>query len=163
MPGGSRGHRRGRRSPNLRFSSQLRIGPRRRARLDGLPDNNMLLALPIIAGLGSTAALAAYHATYGVRSQWLGRTDWRGRTDTNEVALTFDDGPAPETEQILDTLNRYGVKATFFMIGRQVERYPRIARRVADSGHKIGNHSYSHPIFLYRSALETRRQLARTQ
>ena len=123
----------------------------------------MLVALPIIAGLGSTAALAAYHATYGVRSQWLGRTDWRGRTDTNEVALTFDDGPAPETEQILDTLNRYGVKATFFMIGRQVERYPRIARRVADSGHKIGNHSYSHPIFLYRSAWETRRQLARTQ
>jgi len=123
----------------------------------------MLVALPIIAGFGSTAVLAAYHATYGVRSQWLGPTVWRGRTDTNEVALTFDDGPAPETEQIVDTLDAYGLKATFFMIGRHVERYPRIARRVADSGHAIGNHSYSHSIFLYQSARETRRQLDRTQ
>ena len=123
----------------------------------------MLMALPIIAGVGATAALAAYHATYGVRSQWLGRSEWRGRTDTNEVALTFDDGPASETGEILDMLNQYGLKATFFMIGRQVERFPQLARRVADCGHEIGNHSYSHPIFLYRSAAETRRQLARTQ
>ena len=52
----------------------------------------MLVALPIIAGFGSTAVLAAYHATYGVRSQWLGPTVWRARTDTNEVALTFVPG-----------------------------------------------------------------------
>lgn len=124
----------------------------------------MLRALPIFAG----AALAAgagliYYATYAVRSQWLGATHWRGRADTGAVALTFDDGPSGDTERVLDVLDAYGVRATFFMVGRQVERFPDTARRVAATGHEIGNHSYTHPIYLYRSTGETRRQLERTQ
>ncbi len=122
-------------------------------------------AFPLIAGAACSGAAAAsiYYATYAVRSQWLGPTVWRGRADTASVALTFDDGPAPDTERILDLLDGYGLRATFFMIGRQVERFPQTARRAADSGHEIGNHSYSHPIYLYRSGRETRRQLERTQ
>src|SRR5205085_7838802 len=77
--------------------------------------------------------------------------------------LTFDDGPSADTERVLDVLDAYDVRATFFMVGRQVERFPQIARRVAASGHEIGNHSYSHPIYLYRSARETHWQLERTQ
>lgn len=122
-------------------------------------------ALPIFAGaaLAATGAGAVYYATYAVRSQWLGPTIWRGRADTNSVALTFDDGPSEDTECVLDVLERYNLRAAFFMVGRQVERFPLTARRVADGGHEIGNHSYSHPIYLYRGARETRRQLERTQ
>src|SRR5712691_9554801 len=111
----------------------------------------LLLGFPLIAGAGSLAASAAgvYYATYAVRSQWLGPTDWRGRTDTASVALTFDDGPSEDTERILDVLGAHDVSATFFMLGRQVELFPQIARRVVAEGHDLGNHSYSHTIYLF--------------
>ena len=125
----------------------------------------MLLGLPVIAGAGSLAASAAgvYYATYAVRSQWLGATDWHGRTDTSSVGLTFDDGPGPDTLRLLDVLAAYGVQATFFMLGRQVELFPEIARRVVAQGHHVGNHSYSHPVYLFRSRSEIDLQLERTQ
>jgi peptidoglycan/xylan/chitin deacetylase (PgdA/CDA1 family) len=109
------------------------------------------------------AAAGIYYATYAVRSQWLGSTDWHGREDMGAVALTFDDGPAADTERILDILAERNVCATFFMIGRHVEDLPQAARRVATEGHEIGNHSYSHPIYLYRDSSATRRQLERAQ
>jgi peptidoglycan/xylan/chitin deacetylase (PgdA/CDA1 family) len=125
----------------------------------------MFDAVPLIVGSAGVAAGAAcgYYATYAVRSQWLGRTIWHGRADSGSVALTFDDGPSEDTERVLDALADYGLRAAFFMIGRQVERFPQTARRVAAEGHEIGNHSYSHPIYLYRSPRETRLQLERTQ
>lgn len=125
----------------------------------------MLNALPIIVGTAFATAGAAgvYYATYAVRSQWLGPTVWRGRADTNSVALTFDDGPSTDTEGVLDVLDAHGLHATFFMVGHEVERFPQIARRVAARGHEVGNHSYSHPIYLYHSMRETRRQLEHTQ
>ena len=62
-----------------------------------------------------------------------------------QIALTFDDGPHPsQTQRILDILDRYGVKATFFMIGVNVENYPEAAKEVVQRGHEIGNHTYSH-------------------
>jgi peptidoglycan/xylan/chitin deacetylase (PgdA/CDA1 family) len=70
-----------------------------------------------------------------------------GQQNLPLVALTFDDGPSTYTPQVLDTLAKYGVKATFFMIGNNVDRYPDIARRVASEGHAIGNHTYSHPFW----------------
>jgi peptidoglycan/xylan/chitin deacetylase (PgdA/CDA1 family)/2-hydroxy-3-keto-5-methylthiopentenyl-1-phosphate phosphatase len=123
----------------------------------------ILFAHPIIAGAGSVAAGAAavYYATYAVRSQWLGPADWHGRTDTASVALTFDDGPSEDTERILEVLDRYGVQATFFMLGRQIELFPEIARRVFSSGHEIGNHSYSHSLCLLQKPSETRAQFQR--
>jgi peptidoglycan/xylan/chitin deacetylase (PgdA/CDA1 family) len=63
------------------------------------------------------------------------------------VALTFDDGPSAYTRQILDTLLKYDVKATFFVVGKNVERHPDIARRIAAEGHTVGNHTYSHPFW----------------
>ena len=113
--------------------------------------------------VGAGAWAAVYYATYAVRSQLLGETVWRGVGTTNAVALTFDDGPSQDTEAILDLLAERGLKATFFMIGRAVERLPRVARRVAAQGHEIGNHSYSHPIYLFRTSRETARQLELTQ
>jgi peptidoglycan/xylan/chitin deacetylase (PgdA/CDA1 family) len=66
------------------------------------------------------------------------------------VALTFDDGPSDIwTPKILNELKAAGVKATFFMLGEHVEKYPEVARRVAREGHEIGNHSYSHGALIY--------------
>lgn len=66
-------------------------------------------------------------------------------TETSRIAITFDDGPHPRlTPRILDILDRYHVKATFFMIGVIAETYPQTAREVAERGHEIGNHTDSH-------------------
>lgn len=70
---------------------------------------------------------------------------WRRDIHVPKVYLTFDDGPVPQvTPAILDILNRYGVKATFFMVGTNAERYPDIVERIRKEGHMIGNHTYSH-------------------
>lgn len=61
------------------------------------------------------------------------------------VYLTFDDGPSNEvTEQILEILKQYSVKATFFVQGRNVDKYPEMLKKIHEAGHVIGNHSYSH-------------------
>ncbi len=66
-------------------------------------------------------------------------------TDEKIIALTFDDGPHPKyTDEILDVLGKYNVKATFFVIGKNAESYPKKLKRIADEGHEIGNHTYSH-------------------
>ena len=65
--------------------------------------------------------------------------------DPEGVYLTFDDGPTPGvTEWILQTLDRYDAKATFFVLGKNVELYPDLYQMILDRGHKIGNHTYSH-------------------
>lgn len=65
--------------------------------------------------------------------------------DPDGVFLTFDDGPTPGvTEWILNILDKYDAKATFFVLGKNVEMYPDLCRRILDRGHKIGNHTYSH-------------------
>src|SRR5437870_3698190 len=70
----------------------------------------------------------------------------QGAGDAHEVALTFDDGPDPEwTPKILDVLKAAKVKAAFFLVGVNAERYPNIVRRIVSEGHEIGNHTYYHP------------------
>jgi|CZCB01.1.fsa_nt_gi peptidoglycan/xylan/chitin deacetylase (PgdA/CDA1 family) len=61
-----------------------------------------------------------------------------------EVALTFDDAPSPFTKEVLKILDNYGVSATFFLVGSQVEKSPEVARQIVAAGHEIGNHSFSH-------------------
>ncbi|QAS53187.1 polysaccharide deacetylase family protein [Halobacillus litoralis] len=70
-----------------------------------------------------------------------------GDLDGNKrAAITFDDGPHPKvTAEILNLLDKYEAKATFFMIGKRVSYYPEVARDVADRGHEIGNHTWNHP------------------
>ncbi|MDR2776163.1 MAG: polysaccharide deacetylase family protein [Tannerella sp.] len=61
------------------------------------------------------------------------------------VYLTFDDGPIPEmTPWILDTLDKYGIKATFFCVGENVRRYPDLYRMLLERGHRVGNHTFNH-------------------
>src|SRR5882672_1435835 len=62
------------------------------------------------------------------------------------LALTFDDGPNDtHTPKLLDALGQRGVKATFFLIGKHVNRYPEVTRRILSEGHAIGNHTFDHP------------------
>jgi peptidoglycan/xylan/chitin deacetylase (PgdA/CDA1 family) len=104
------------------------------------------------AGAGACAA-AAFMAwsVRGRASNVFGPSVWRGPSDRRTVALTFDDGPSESTPQILDILAGYGATATFFQCGANVERMPEIARAVHQAGHQIGNHTYSHPPFYFRS------------
>jgi len=70
----------------------------------------------------------------------------RGRPDTGTVAITFDGGSyGNATARILDVLARRGLKATFFLTGEFMNRYPEITRRIAQAGHEVGNHMFSHP------------------
>jgi cellulose synthase/poly-beta-1,6-N-acetylglucosamine synthase-like glycosyltransferase/peptidoglycan/xylan/chitin deacetylase (PgdA/CDA1 family)/spore germination protein YaaH len=69
----------------------------------------------------------------------------QGAGTEHQVALTFDDGPDPEwTPEVLDILKRYNVKATFFLVGSQAEKYPDLVRRIVAEGHMVGNHTYTH-------------------
>lgn len=70
---------------------------------------------------------------------------YNGSKQQKNIALTFDDGPHPQyTTEILDLLNEYNIKATFFVLGKFAEQYPDIVKRQASEGHEIGNHTYSH-------------------
>ncbi len=84
-------------------------------------------------------------------------------TSERIVALTFDDGPSPvRTPAVLQLLDSCNVKATFFMLGRNIEKYPQIAAAVHHEGHLIGNHSYSHQRLIFRSPGFIREEVNRT-
>ena len=78
--------------------------------------------------------------------RWLfPKAIWRMDPTEKAVYLTFDDGPIPEaTPFILDTLREFGIKATFFMVGDNVRKYPELFERIKAEGHQIGNHTFNH-------------------
>jgi peptidoglycan/xylan/chitin deacetylase (PgdA/CDA1 family) len=70
---------------------------------------------------------------------------WKVDSESKDVYLTFDDGPTPKvTREVLDLLSQYNAKATFFCLGNKVEKFPEVYQDLLESGHQIGNHSYSH-------------------
>jgi peptidoglycan/xylan/chitin deacetylase (PgdA/CDA1 family) len=80
------------------------------------------------------------------------------------IAITFDDGPHPQnTPRLLDMLRARNIKATFYVVGRNVELYPQVVRRTVAEGHEIGNHSYTHRLFSKLSDSEIRDELTRTR
>lgn len=103
-----------------------------------------------VAGvLGATAAVGAatYWTAMSSYSQTLGPFPYRGSTGERTIALTFDDGPnEPHTSQIADELSRHDAAATFFQVGRCVQRHPDVTAALAAAGHTIGNHSLSHEL-----------------
>lgn len=111
---------------------------------------------------------------------WLGITAWGSfdirlnyfikahssnkKINRNVVALTFDDGPTEITPEILHLLEKYHQKATFFCIGKQLEKYPETAKIIIEQGHVIANHTYSHTNKMgFLSAKEVNSEIASTQ
>lgn len=95
------------------------------------------------AWLAAAPALWATYAWGGQLAAMAGAA--RGPRSKRAVALTFDDGPDPvHTPAVLDILAREGVHATFFLIGERAQAAPDLARRIADEGHDLGNHTWSH-------------------
>ena len=93
----------------------------------------------------------------------FGKNIVRLGTDQRIVALTYDDGPSPPyTDQLLDILAKHNVKATFFLIGKRIERHPETVDRMIAEGHQIGNHSYSHPVLGFLPPFCVQRQIERT-
>jgi peptidoglycan/xylan/chitin deacetylase (PgdA/CDA1 family) len=115
--------------------------------------------VPVVAAAGAAAyAWGTYHRN----SPLFGRV--AGRLDTTDrlVALTFDDGPNPRaTEVVLRALADAGVPATFFLLGRHVERWPSLAQAVVQGGHAVGNHGYSHRKLSWAGPATVRDELLR--
>jgi len=76
---------------------------------------------------------------------FLGKLLWRKSSSEKVIYITFDDGPVPEvTPLVLDLLDEYNIKATFFCVGENVEKYPGVYNEVLKRGHRTGNHTYNH-------------------
>ena len=118
----------------------------------------LLEAIGALAAAGLAAGGCAY-AAMAPRSQLFGDTlvAPRGR---GQIALTFDDGPNPAwTPQLLDLLARHRAHATFFLIGKHAMEEPYLTRYIAEGGHVIGNHSWSHPNLALASPKKVKEEL----
>lgn len=87
----------------------------------------------------------SFHKTPKILSKFFPSLRWNIATNAKEIYLTFDDGPIPQlTEEILDILKLYGIKATFFCVGENVLRNPDIYKQILADGHTTGNHTHQH-------------------
>ncbi|MGB8062528.1 MAG: polysaccharide deacetylase family protein [Candidatus Sulfotelmatobacter sp.] len=116
----------------------------------------------VLAGTAATAAaVAAGYQSMAPTGQWYGRTFAGLARGTRQLALTYDDGPNdPHTLRLLETLARHDVHATFFLIGRYVRQRPDLVREIVRAGHIVGNHTFTHPLLIFKSNAETRKELA---
>lgn len=121
--------------------------------------------IPALIGLaGIAAASAAGYQSMAPTGQWYGRTCSGLPRGTKQIALTYDDGPNDaHTMKLLEVLARHEVRATFFMIGRFVQQRPELVRAVADAGHVIGNHTFTHPVLIFQSEAQTRSEIGDCQ
>ena len=117
----------------------------------------------MLAGTAVTAALAAVgYQSMAPLGQWYGRTFTGLPSGTKRIALTYDDGPNdPHTVRLLDVLAKHDVRATFFLIGRFVQERPEIVREIVKAGHIVGNHTFTHPLLIFKSAGEIRGELSK--
>ncbi len=123
-----------------------------------------MLELALTSAVSAAAAAAAGYQSMAPTGQWYGRTFARGEPSSRQIALTYDDGPNdPHTLRLLEALAKHNAHATFFLIGRFVQQRPDIVREIVRAGHDVGNHTLSHPLLIFKSVKEVRRQLSECQ
>ena len=114
-----------------------------------------LLATALLFGLWKLSNARRYQ----IAGELVARV---ARTDS-VVALTFDDGPTPAyTDEVLAILRAHGVKATFFVTGRETEHNLKEAEQIVAEGHELGNHSFSHPRLVFKRTARIREEVERT-
>jgi peptidoglycan/xylan/chitin deacetylase (PgdA/CDA1 family) len=120
------------------------------------------MLVPLLAGTAAAAAaIAAGYQSMAPTGQWYGRTFIGLPRGTKQIALTYDDGPNdPHTLRLLEVLARHEARATFFLIGRYVRQRPEIAREIIKAGHVVGNHTFTHPLLIFKSDDEIRKELS---
>jgi peptidoglycan/xylan/chitin deacetylase (PgdA/CDA1 family) len=122
--------------------------------------NPLMLALALIS-VSAAAVCAAGYQSMAPTGQWYGKTFTGLARGSRSLALTFDDGPNdPHTLRLLEVLARRGVHATFFLIGRYAQQRPDIAREIVQAGHVLGNHTFTHPLLIFKSEAEIRQELS---
>jgi len=132
--------------------------PRRR------PWRRLVAAGLVLTLVGAFALLVQPRWFVGLLARAFPHILWRVETRAPLVALTFDDGPAPDhTPRLLEILGRHHARATFFLIGNRAEANPGLVRTLRAQGHEVGNHSYTARSTLHLSDDEFRSHLARTE
>ena len=122
--------------------------------------NPCMLALAL-GGVSAAAAVASGYQSMAPTGQWYGKTFIGLARGSRSLALTFDDGPNdPHTMRLLEVLARHGIHATFFLIGRYVQQRPDIAREIVQAGHVVGNHTFTHPLLIFKRESEIREELS---
>jgi peptidoglycan/xylan/chitin deacetylase (PgdA/CDA1 family) len=123
--------------------------------------NPCMLALALTGAVSAAAAVTAGYQSMAPTGQWYGRTFTGLAQGSRQLALTYDDGPNdPHTLRLLEVLAKHGVQATFFLIGRYVQQRPEIVRELVQAGHVVGNHTFTHPLLIFRSESEIRQELS---
>jgi peptidoglycan-N-acetylglucosamine deacetylase len=126
---------------------------------DFMQYNSHMLTLAA-AVVSAAAAVAAGYQSMSPTVQWYGRTFTGLARGSRLLALTYDDGPNdPHTLRLLDVLAKHNVHATFFLIGRYIRQQPQIARELVQAGHVVGNHTFTHPLLIFKSEAEIRQEL----
>ena len=83
-------------------------------------------------------------------------------TNQKMVALTFDDGPTNYTDSILPLLEKYNAKATFFLVGAEIEKYPEETKEIVEAGHQVGNHTYTHKRMVFKTPSFVKKEIQNT-
>jgi peptidoglycan/xylan/chitin deacetylase (PgdA/CDA1 family) len=118
-----------------------------------------MLALAL-AGAATAVAVAAGYQSMAPKAQWYGETFTGLPPGSPQIALTYDDGPNdPHTQRLLEVLAKHNAHATFFLIGRYIQQQPQIAREIVQAGHLVGNHTFTHPLLIFKSEAEIRQEL----
>src|SRR5579864_7726597 len=117
----------------------------------------------VLTGTAVAAAIgAAGYQSMAPTGQWYGRTFTGVAQASKQIALTYDDGPNdPHTLRLLDVLAKHGARATFFLIGRYVQQRPDIVHEAIRAGHIVGNHTFTHPLLIFKSEAIIREELQR--
>ena len=127
----------------------------------GLPWRRIL---GLCAVLITMLCVAGWHIAKSRSYQFFGDIVPRVEMTEPFVVLSFDDGPTPNfTDEILAILAQHGVKASFFVTGESLQRFPELGKKIVDAGHELGNHSFSHRRMWFMDYDEVQREVEATQ